>query len=193
MTSPHGELVTHERASERGTSAQVKLKWLGLALSHAIAGAVVVGGAVILAVVLYAGLLLWAIATDAPLGGPLALLFLVLAGLVASVLAIVLVLLPATALSRAVCRRVLGWPLVGEIPLAVVFSFALVTGIASAAALARGVAPADIFLKAQLVGVLLLVPLGVYWWILQACSGAAVAGGWMVRRVVELRRRAGAK
>ena len=75
------------------------------AVSHSLAAAVVITLSVAFVTVAYLGLLAWAVLAGHPLGGPLALPFLMVAALVASVLAVLLDLFPATALAHYLCRR----------------------------------------------------------------------------------------
>src|SRR5688500_7184800 len=70
------------------------------AVKHAVAAAVVVGGIVAIIAAAYFALLAWAAITGEPLGGPLALPFLLLFALVASSLAVIFILLPATAVAE---------------------------------------------------------------------------------------------
>ena len=76
-----------------------------VALSHTFAAVVVIGGSALFATGAYAALLIWAILFNEPLGGPLALPFMVLVALAASGLSVVCVLAPATLAGEWLSRQ----------------------------------------------------------------------------------------
>jgi hypothetical protein len=116
---------------------------------------------------LYIALLAWAALTGGGLGGPLALPFLVLFALVASIATAALILFPATALAEWICARremALGW----QIPIAVACMAACVAAATMAMFLLRGTSLQSAAAAAGMLFVVLLIPLGVYWWSMQS-------------------------
>lgn len=140
------------------------------AVSHGVAAAVVITLSVVFAVVGYAGLLAWAVLAGQPLGGALALPFMMLAALVASTLAILTGLFPATVLAHCICRRWLHWPLLAEIPVSTLLTAGAAVGVTVVVGLRFGVSATTSAGQGVVLAVILLVPLGVYWWVLQFSS-----------------------
>ena len=148
-------------------------------VQHAVAGGVVVAACVGMTIVAYFALLLWAILTNSGLGGPLALPGMIVAAVTAAIIAVLFVLLPVTALTRLICRRVEGrWV---EIGVATLLLVAWVIGAAFAIGTWRGNESMDSLKAGAIATIPMLVLLGVYWW-------SARATGWLLR-VVTLRAR----
>lgn len=153
------------------------------AVSHGVATGVVVTLSVVFAVVGYAGLLAWAVLAGQPLGGALALPFMMVAALVASTLAILAGLLPATVLAHYICRRRLRWPLLAEIPVSTVLTAGAAVGAAVVVGRLVGVPAATSVWQGVILALILLVPLGVYWWVLQLSSWGIEQGQRLIDRV----------
>jgi hypothetical protein len=137
------------------------------AAKHAVASAVVTAGIVTLTAVSYIALLAWAALTGGGLGGPLALPFLVLFAFVAAIAAAALILFPATALAEWICARRemgVGW----QIPVSVACMAACVVAAAGVMSALRGTSLHGTASAAGILFVVLLVPLGVYWWSMQS-------------------------
>jgi hypothetical protein len=150
-------------------------------LRHAIAGAVVVAGAVALTTALYFALLVGAAVAGVPLGGPLVLPFLMLLALVAGVAAVGFVLFPVTALAEWIFTRYrLPWAV--QLPLATAFLSAYVVSISPWVAVSRGVPLSAAPVWAGLAFVLLLIPLGIYWWTAQSVLWVAGLGATLWNR-----------
>ena len=96
----------------------------GFAARHFVAMFVVVAGACILWTVAYFALLLWAVLSGGGVGGPLAFPVGLLLVLVASALAVVVLLMPSAALAERMARW-LQLPILAQIPLSVGFLAAL--------------------------------------------------------------------
>lgn len=142
-------------------------------LKHAVATGVVVAGIAAFTTVSYFALLAWAVLAGEPLGGPLAFPFMVLFALVASVVSVGAVLLPATAVTEWICVRN-KLRLVFQIPMATgLVGLLLLLGAAGISVLG-GMPLGSAALAAGVVFVVLLVPLGAYWWSLQSAD-------WLVR------------
>lgn len=137
------------------------------AVKHAVAATVVISGIVAFTAASYFALLAWAVIAGEGLGGPLAFPVMVLFALVASVVSVLLVLLPTTALTEWICVK-RGVHRLWQIPVATL----LLAGYVFSAALVAGVAwESSVHRAASLAGILfasLLVPLGAYWWSLQS-------------------------
>ena len=154
------------------------------AIKHAVATGVVIAGIVGVTAASYFALLAWAVLAGEPLGGPLAFPFLVLFALVASVVAAGLILFPATALTEWICVKN-KFRLALQIPIATAFVAGYLLLAAVIAAVVRDVSLASAATAAGVVFLLLLVPLGVYWWAMQsadwllriAASAWTTAGG----------------
>jgi len=94
-----------------------------------------------------------------------------LLALVASVAASVLVFCPVTVAASVLCGWVLKWPRAAEIPVATGLCFVevLVLTVVGGGIQAAPVVPS---LTAVLIlTLILLAPLGLYWWLLQASDG----------------------
>jgi hypothetical protein len=144
---------------------------------------VVVGASVAFAVVGYVGVLAWAVVADLPLGGPLALPFLLLLALLTSTAAILVGLLPATLIAHFLCRRVLGWPIVAEIPISTLLTLGITIAISTVVGSYGGVPPATSVAQGGILGLFLLVPLGVYWWVLRVSDWGIQQGQRLLERV----------
>lgn len=151
------------------------------ALKHAIAASVVIAGIVAVTVASYFALLAWAVLMGQPLGGPLALPGMVLFALIAGIVAVGLVLLPATALAERITERK-QVRAVFQIPIATALAGSFVVLTTSVITVARGTPWASAALAAGVIFAILLVPLGVYWWSMQSVD-------WLLRTATARRRR----
>lgn len=137
------------------------------AFAHATASGVVIGLTLALATIGYFGLLAWAVVADSPIGSPLALIGMLAMAFAASFLAVALVLFPATLATTVICNRILQWPRVAQIPIATLFCLLEVVGLALAIAALRRFDLTAALNVGLVVWLALLVPLGIYWWVLQ--------------------------
>jgi hypothetical protein len=149
------------------------------AFAHATAAGIVIVGAVGLAVLGYFGLLAWAIVAGSPIGSPLALLGMVAMAFLASLIGVLGVLFPVTITADLVCRRALRWSRFAQIPVATILCLLEVLAISAAVASYRQAEVAAALKVGLLVWLVLLVPLGIYWWVLQANDGVK----WAVLKV----------
>ena len=136
-------------------------------MRHAVAASVVFGCVTAFTVVSYFGLLAWSVVAGTPLGGPLALAFMLLLAILVSVAAVLGVLLPVTTLTDLLCERILCWHRLAQIPVATVI---LVTWTTCLFVLGGLIAQKPTPTAAGLgvcASAILLAPLGVYWWSLQ--------------------------
>jgi hypothetical protein len=137
------------------------------AFEHALASVVVVGCAVGASIICYLGLLSWAVITGAPIGGPLALPLMMLLALLGSLASICLVLMPITALGHWLCTSARPRPVIVQIPMTTglliieLLIIALVSGLIGDYGMSTSL---GLGFGAALI---LLVPLGAYWWTLQ--------------------------
>jgi hypothetical protein len=136
-----------------------------VALSHTFAAVVVIGGSALLATCVYAALLVWAIVFNQPLGGPLALPFMVLAAVAASGLSVICVLMPATLAGEWLRRRSHR-----AMPVVIVIVAIEAVSIATLAMLAWDVPARTASLSAITGGGALLALLGVYWLCVRSAS-----------------------
>jgi len=154
------------------------------AIGHALAATIVIIGAIVFSLLAYFGLLAWAVLVGQPLGGAFALPFMMLLALGGSSLAVIVVIFPATLISHLV-RRLLRWPTLVEIPLATFISFAIMIALGTIWGLFYE--SLDRSIRLALIGeVLILVPLGIYWWSLQGTEMifrlSRKLWGWVARR-----------
>lgn len=152
------------------------------AVKHAVASGVVVTAVVVFAAASYFALLAWAMLVGEPLGGPLAFPFLVLFAMVASVASVGAVLLPVTALTDWICfgRHV---RLLWQIPRATALMGLWLLMVAVIAAVVRGAAVGSTAVFAGIVFLVLLIPLGMYWWSVQSTDWIlAIAMRWWTSR-----------
>jgi len=140
---------------------------MSLAFEHTLAASVVIVGAFAISIISYLGLLLWAIVTDAPLGGPLALPFMILLALLGSLLSIGFVLFPITLFSHWLCASILEKPTFVQIPVATGLLIIELLVIALVCALTGDHEISTSLLLGFCAALILLVPLGAYWWTLQ--------------------------
>jgi hypothetical protein len=153
------------------------------ALRHAAATGILVGGVVAFAAASYFALLGWAMLVGEPLGGPFALPFMVLVGLIAGVSSTVLVFFPAAALAEWIgAKRNLS--VAAQIPIATGLMGAFVLLASVAVGLSRGLTLASAASIGGLIFVLLVVPLGVYWWAMRSSD-------WLVQSAIRWRSAAG--
>ena len=149
------------------------------AVKHALATGVVVGGVVAFTAASYFALLAWAVLAGQPLGGPLALPFMVLFALVASLGSVALILLPATAIAEwiSVKKRL---RVALQIPIATALAAVFVVLAALVIAVLREMSWGSAAAAAGVIFALLLVPLGVYWWSMQSADWLLrAATGWL--------------
>ena len=153
------------------------------AVKHAVAAGIVIAGIAGFTAASYFALLAWAVLMGEPLGGPLAFPFAVLFAVVASVVAIGAVLLPVTAFAEWICQR-RGVRVWWQIPVATaVMGIWLLTMAVMTAAL-RAASVGSTAVPAGIVFLILLVPLGIYWWSMQSAD-------WILRVVSAWRLKAG--
>lgn len=160
------------------------MRYFQTAIGHAAAAATVIVATVALSVVSYFGLLAWALAVGEPIGGALALPFMLLLALVASCAAVLTVLFPSTLVSHVVCR-LLDWPRWLEIPLSTLA--AIIVSVAIGVVVGWRQSDIEHGLQLALISVVvLLVALGLYWWSLQGTTFLMCVVGkgwdWMARR-----------
>lgn len=133
------------------------------AVKHAVAAAVVIAGITAFSAASYFALLVWAVLVGEPMGGPLAFPFMVLFAVVVSTISVGAALFPVTALTEWICRRRrLGWP--WQIPIATAVMGAGLLMVAVVAAAVRGGSLGSTLAPAGIAFLLLLAPLGMYWW-----------------------------
>jgi hypothetical protein len=152
-------------------------------MKHAVATAVVVCCIVALTVLSYLGLLAWAVIAGAPVGGPLALPFMLAAAVVLSAIAAVAVLWPVTAVSEVACRRAHCSLTVLQIPVATLLLFFEVASAGLLVALLKGQPATSGITTGAIVGLILLLPLGIYWWSLQISDWLLGRGESLCRRL----------
>ncbi len=141
------------------------LRGSGFLIRHGIASVLTIAIPCLLWIVVYFACLLWAILWNEPLGGPLALPAGILFFFVTFVIAVTTALFPSVALAEWIGRK-RDWPILAQIPL----SITLMAAIAGVFSLFSNV-------EVALAGfLLLLIPLGIYWWIAQ--SGPLLLSGW---------------
>ena len=139
------------------------------ALKHAIAGAAVTAAIAAFSAASYFALLAWAVLAGEPLGGPLAFPFMVLASLIASVVSVCVVLLPVTAVTDWMCRKRrirLPW----QIPIATVLMGSWLVALLVATTVTRGTPIVASATFGGLAFLVLLLPLGLYWWTMQSAD-----------------------
>lgn len=140
-----------------------------LVLRHGVASLATIVAACAIWTVAYLVLLLWAIAANGGLGGPLAYPGGLLVVALAAGLASLVLFFPATALAEWACHR-RSLPILAQIPLSVALLAALCILAGSAIEAFRdpsATTAAVVRLCAWVFG-LSLVPIGFYWWIAQA-------------------------
>lgn len=139
------------------------------AVKHAVAAGVVVANIMTFSATSYFALLAWSVLVGAPLGGPLAFPFMVLLAVVASVASVGGALFPVTALTEWICLRHqirVPW----QIPIATTAMGAWLLMLAVIAAAVRGTPIESTAVPAGIAFLVLLVPLGMYWWSMQSAD-----------------------
>jgi hypothetical protein len=153
------------------------------AVKHTVAGCLLVGTAITTTAASYFALLAWAILVGQPLGGLLAFPFMMLAALVASVLSVGLILLPATAVAEWIAvkkqLRMLVQILIA-VGLTGVFLLIAMLGLALMGEMSWGSAAAS----AGVMFAMLSLPLALYWWSVQSADWLLRgATGWFDSRL----------
>lgn len=148
-------------------------------VKHMVAAGVVVGGVVALTAASYFALLAWAVLVGEPLGGPLAFPFMVLFALVASVVSVGLILLPATAVAEWIgVKKQLR--VAFQIPIATALAGVFLLFATLATAVLRETSWGSAAAAGGVMFALLLVPLGGYWCSMQSADWLLrVATGWL--------------
>jgi hypothetical protein len=141
---------------------------LKYAVKHALAAFTMICFTVALTVITYFVLLIWAMLVNAPLGSPVALPFWSLIALVLSTAAAVVVCWPVASICELVCRRLRNRHPLLQIFLATVFLFVEVVSLGAIYAVIWKQPIARSLVDSAMIGLILLIPLGVYWWSLQA-------------------------
>jgi hypothetical protein len=164
------------------TQVQLRLRepveWMQsrrFAAKHAVASAFLVAGIVTLTASVYVALLMWAAVTGGGLGGPLTLPFLLLFAFVGSVVSAAFILMPTTAFTEWVCKK-RHLPLALQIPVSIACLAASLLAGAPLIAMIRNASVSFALTRAGIVFLLLLIPLGVYWWSMQSAD-------WVLRRL----------
>jgi hypothetical protein len=98
--------------------------------------------------------------------------------------AIVAALWPVTALSEVICRRVRGSRVALQIPVATLLLFLEVTSVGLLIALLKEQPIMSGITTGAIVGVVLLIPLGIYWWSLQVTDWLINVGESLYQRLV---------
>ena len=151
---------------------------------HAVAGAVVVGGSVLLTIAAFVALLIAAAVFQEPMGSPATLPLIVLIVFVAALASVLLVLLPTTAATEWLCdtRQI---HIALQIPIAALLLVGYVLAVTITIAMLRRTAIADATRIALGISAALFLPLVVYWLALRST-------GWLIRvatrRAIEFRR-----
>ena len=135
---------------------------------HFLALAVTVAAACVVWTVTYFALLLWAVFTDSGIGGPLAYPAGLLFFFVATTAASLVLLLPSTALAEWFARR-RGYPILAQIPVSVVvLSLLCLVTVSIASAVGSRPTLHGVSVGFGVLFLVLLVPLGLYWWAAQS-------------------------
>jgi hypothetical protein len=136
-------------------------------VAHAFASVLVVVTCVALTGLAYIVLLVVAGFTNGDIGGPLALPFMMLLGAVAGIGLVVLVLVPVTLASSWICRVVLDWPRLVQLPIALGLCLAETLAIAAIIATASGSPFRRSIEVGAIVAIAIWIPLACYWSVLQ--------------------------
>lgn len=152
---------------------------------HFAAATIVISGSAIFAILMYFGLLAWAIASGQGLGSPAAFPVMLVIAMVAGGVSVAIVLFPSTWLPHHLVNR-LGWSTLVEIPVSTVLTFIGCASIGSVTGLLLATAEPG-FRLGLFWAVALLVPLGMYWWCLQISTSFLGLGGKVWHRLAALR------
>lgn len=157
----------NDMAKARAT--RVAAAMASLAIRHAVASLVTIAAACAIWTVAYVALLLWAIVSNSGLGGPLAYPGGLLFAAVTAAVACLLFFFPATACAELICRR-RALPILMQIPVSVAVLAALcfLVGVITRASTAAIPFGASVSGFTTWLFLLSLLPIGLYWWIVQA-------------------------
>jgi hypothetical protein len=154
-----------------------------LVMRHALALVVTVGLCCLLWTVVYFGLLLWALISDAGVGSPLSYPIWLLVIFLTVTFGCVLLILPSTLLAGWCAERA-GWGRMSRIPISLLWMAMIALPFGWLASV-HGTA-LEMFQGAALLWVSLLLPLGIYWWALEGgpmmAAGLRRLGGWVRRK-----------
>jgi len=141
---------------------------LRYAIKHAVAACAVVCSIVALTVLAYFGLLIWAFLSNSPPGSPAVLPFWMLVALVSSLVAVLAVFWPVTSIIGVVCRKLRNWHPLTAIPVVVVLLFVELVSLGYIYAMLLKQPVIRSMMHGTIAGLVLLIPLGIYWCSLQA-------------------------
>jgi hypothetical protein len=144
------------------------------AVKHTVAAGVVVSGIVAFTAASYFALLMWSVLAGLPLGGPFAFPFMVLFALVACVVAVLFLILPATVIAEWLCNRY-HFRLAMQIPTATVVMGILLCAMTAALTTLAGSPMSAGLPIAGIASIVLLVLLGAYWWSMQSVDWLVTA------------------
>lgn len=152
----------------------------GFLIRHGIAAAFMIVLSCVVWTVVYVGCLVFAGLMGVGPGSPATYPVGLLAVLVASSLLVATTLLPATALAEVVSRRN-GWSTFGQIPLSVGFCLLLALLLSSVVGVVRDQAfdVEALATGASIYFLTCLIPLGIYWWLVQSGPLLLKATRWL--------------
>lgn len=159
------------------------IRALSFAARHAIAAAGSVVGFTAFCGAAYFLLLLWAVLFDGGIGGPLALPFMLVAGFLASLSWTVLALFPVAATAEWISARWIRGSFLWQIPVASGLLVLWLAFLGGAHALLAGRGLAEGASSGAAAAAVLAIPLGAYWWLLQAGSALLRLAGSLARRL----------
>ncbi|MCU0797892.1 MAG: hypothetical protein MUF31_18375 [Akkermansiaceae bacterium] len=158
-----------------------RVAWL--AMRHCLAFGVTVVSCCVLWTIVYLGLLLWAMIAGGGLGSPLSYPLWLLIIFLTVVFGTLLLILPSTLFASWAAQRA-GWGRMSRVPLCL-GSMALISLLLGWLSSEHGTL-AEAFRSGGLLWVSLLLPLGIYWWVLEGgmvlVSALRRAGAWLWRK-----------
>jgi hypothetical protein len=153
---------------------------------HIVAAAVSIVTPVILWVIAYFLLLMIAIITNTTLGGPLSLPFWALFLLIVSIIYTVALLFPSVLIAEIAARSFGKWQHVAQIPISTLI-LAVLVFIASLIVRQNPSLAANEYLTwanyPWIVFLCLLIPLGIYWWVMKIVQTGTVLPGWLFKHL----------
>jgi hypothetical protein len=139
------------------------------AVKHAVAAAIVITGIAGFTAALYFALFAAAVIFDQPIGSPVAGPLMVVFVVIASLISVVAILLPVTAFTEWISQR-RGLRVWWQIPIATIVMWMWVLVLALATAALRGAPIGSTAVAAGIAFLVLLIPLGIYWWSMRSAD-----------------------
>ena len=137
---------------------------------HSVAAGAVTVASLVLVIIAYFALLVWAIVVGGGIGSPVVLPLTLLLAMAGSVVCVLFILLPVSLASEIIRTRVFMGSRFLEIPISVVLLAGYVVGSTALVCMLQELELRRGLVISSIAAGVLMVPLGLYWWCLQSAD-----------------------